>query len=114
MEGSDHHAAATALISVCLLSICSSTFSSVLALITLVSRFSLTFQGNYVKAELLYERSQTIREKVLGLDHPDVAQSLNNRAALLQSQVTAVVKCQEASQGPYFMSKCSCSWRTLF
>ncbi|CAN0549492.1 unnamed protein product [Ectocarpus sp. 12 AP-2014] len=40
---------------------------------------SLT-QGKYDKAEPLYERSQAIREKVLGPEHPDVAQSLNNRA----------------------------------
>ncbi|CAN0553514.1 unnamed protein product, partial [Ectocarpus sp. 12 AP-2014] len=38
------------------------------------------------RAAPLYERSQDIRENVLGPDHPDVAQSLNNRAALLQRQ----------------------------
>ena len=46
-------------------------------------------QGNYAEAEPLYERSQAIREKVLGPEHPDVAQSLNNRAELLKSQVRA-------------------------
>ncbi|CAN0599470.1 unnamed protein product, partial [Laminaria digitata] len=30
----------------------------------------------------LYERSQAIREKVLGPEHPEVAQSLNNRAGV--------------------------------
>ncbi len=46
-------------------------------------------QGKYAEAEPLYERSQAIREKVLGPEHPDVAQSLNNRAGLLRSQVRA-------------------------
>ncbi|CAN0448690.1 unnamed protein product, partial [Laminaria digitata] len=37
-------------------------------------------QGKYAEAKPLYERSQAIREKVLGPEHPEVAQSLNNRA----------------------------------
>ena len=57
------------------------------------------FQGKYDEVEPLYERSQAIREKVLGPEHPDVAQSLNNRAALLQAQVRAVRKIQEFSYG---------------
>ena len=51
---------------------------------------STVFQGKYDEAEPLYERSQAIDEKVLGPEHPDVAQSLNNRAVLLQNQVRAV------------------------
>ena len=47
-------------------------------------------QGKYAETEPLYERSQTIREKVLGQEHPDVAQSLNNRAGLLMEQVGPV------------------------
>ena len=47
-------------------------------------------QGKFAEAERLYERSQAIREKVLGPDHPHVAGSLNNRAALLRAQVRAV------------------------
>ncbi|CAN0570478.1 unnamed protein product [Ectocarpus sp. 12 AP-2014] len=43
---------------------------------------SAVFQGKYKEAEPLYERSQEIREKVLGPEHPDVAQSLDNRARL--------------------------------
>ena len=43
-----------------------------------------------MEAEPLYERSQAIQEKALGPEHPDVAQSLNNRAGLLESQVRAV------------------------
>ena len=39
-------------------------------------------QGNYDEAGQLFERSLAIREKVLGPDHPDVPQSLNNRAGL--------------------------------
>ncbi|CAN0557844.1 unnamed protein product, partial [Ectocarpus sp. 12 AP-2014] len=47
---------------------------------------STVLQGKYEEAEPLYEQSQAIREKVLGPEHPDVAQSLNNRAVLLESQ----------------------------
>ena len=35
-------------------------------------------------AEPLYKRSLVVREKALGLDHPDVAQSLENYADLLR------------------------------
>ncbi len=41
-------------------------------------------QGNYAEAEPLYRRSLAIREKALGPEHPDVAQSLDNYAALLR------------------------------
>lgn len=50
-------------------------------------------QGRYAEAEPLYERSQAIREKILGPEHPDVATSLNNRAILLQRQVRAEREC---------------------
>lgn len=40
-------------------------------------------KGEYAEAEPLYVRSQAIRDKALGLDHLDVAISLNNRAGLL-------------------------------
>jgi tetratricopeptide (TPR) repeat protein len=43
-------------------------------------------QGQYAKAEPLYQRSLAIREKALGPEHPDVAQSLNNLAALYKAQ----------------------------
>ena len=43
-------------------------------------------QGKYAEAEPLYQRSLTIREKVLGPEHPNVALSLNNLAALYQAQ----------------------------
>ncbi len=39
-------------------------------------------QGKYAKAEPLYQRAPAIREKALGSEHPDVAQSLENYAAL--------------------------------
>ena len=45
-------------------------------------------QGMYVEAESLYERSQTIREKVLGPEHPDVARALNDRASLAQVNIS--------------------------
>ena len=43
-------------------------------------------QGKYVEAEPLYKRALVIREKALGPNHPDVAQSLNN-LALVYSKV---------------------------
>ena len=48
------------------------------------------FQGKYEEAEPLFERSQAIREKVLGQEHPDVAESLSDRAGLLASRVRVV------------------------
>jgi tetratricopeptide (TPR) repeat protein len=38
--------------------------------------------GDYNKALPLYQRSLDIREKMLGPQHPDVAQTLNNLAEL--------------------------------
>ena len=43
-------------------------------------------QGQYAKAEPLYQRALAIREKALGPDHPDVAASLNNLAGLYRAQ----------------------------
>lgn len=50
----------------------------------------LVSQGKYAEAEPLNERSQAIRENVLGPEHSDVANSLNNRAKLFASQVRDV------------------------
>ena len=52
------------------------------------SQNSFTAQGKYEEALPLYKRSRAIREKVLGPDHPDVAQSLNNEAELLRQMVS--------------------------
>lgn len=41
-------------------------------------------QGKYAEAEPLYERSLAMDEKTLGPEHPDLAESLKNYAALLQ------------------------------
>ena len=41
-------------------------------------------QGRYTDAEPLYKRALAIQEKALGLDHPVVAQSLENYAHLLR------------------------------
>ena len=50
-------------------------------------------QGNYAEARPLYERSLAINEKALGPEHPSVAASLNNLAALFRAQVrTSFVK----------------------
>ena len=60
--------------------------------ITPMSRFaeqpgsSIDYQGRYRDAEPLYKRSLTIREKVLGPDHPDVAVSLNSLAQLYHAE----------------------------
>jgi CHAT domain-containing protein len=43
-------------------------------------------QGRYSEATPLAQRALTIREKILGPDHPDVATSLNNLAELYQTQ----------------------------
>ena len=43
-------------------------------------------RARYVEAGPLFQRSLTIREKVLGPEHPDVATSLNNLAALYRAQ----------------------------
>lgn len=45
------------------------------------------FQGKYAEAGPLYERSQAIREEVLGPEHLDVANVLNDRGCLLETQV---------------------------
>ncbi len=41
-------------------------------------------QGRYAEAEPHYQRALAILEKVLGPEHPDVATSLENYAALLR------------------------------
>jgi tetratricopeptide (TPR) repeat protein len=43
-------------------------------------------QGKAAEALPLYRKALLIREKVLGLDHPDTAQSYNNVASCLQAQ----------------------------
>jgi hypothetical protein len=43
-------------------------------------------QGRPAEAEPLYRRSIAIQEKVLGSQHPDLARSLDNYAALLRKQ----------------------------
>ncbi len=43
-------------------------------------------QGRYAEAEPLVKRSLAIREKALGPEHPDVAQSLNNLAVVYVKQ----------------------------
>ena len=45
-------------------------------------------QGKYDEAEPLYREALDIRKKVFGDEHPNVAQSLNNLASLLESQVS--------------------------
>ena len=52
-----------------------------------IDTLSALMQGKYKQAEPLYERSQAIREKALGPDHPHVAAVLSNRASLLRKQV---------------------------
>lgn len=57
--------------------------------------FFAAFQGVYAKAEQFYERCQSIQEKVLGAEHPDLATTLSNRARLLHKQVRAFRTFQE-------------------
>ncbi len=51
---------------------------------TLANRlgYGLNMLADYAAARPLYERALDIRQRVLGADHPDTAQSLNNLAAL--------------------------------
>ena len=44
-------------------------------------------QGKYDEAKPNYERALAIREKALGVEHPQVATGLNNVGMLLQSRV---------------------------
>ena len=44
----------------------------------------LVAQGKYAEAEPLYKRALAIREKALGPEHPLVAASLKNYAALVR------------------------------
>jgi tetratricopeptide (TPR) repeat protein len=46
--------------------------------------FALYRAGKYTQAEPLLRRALAIREKALGPEHPDVATSLENYAALLR------------------------------
>ncbi len=46
-------------------------------------------QGHYAKAEPLYQRSLAIWEKAVGPEHPHVAASLENCAALLRQTARA-------------------------
>jgi tetratricopeptide (TPR) repeat protein len=46
----------------------------------------LAGQGRYADAEPLYGRALAIREKALGSDHPNVAQSLDRLAVLYHNQ----------------------------
>jgi tetratricopeptide (TPR) repeat protein len=48
--------------------------------------FLFRAQGDLAGARPLYERALAIREKGLGPDHPDTAQSLNNLAGQLYDQ----------------------------
>ena len=49
--------------------------------------FVSRLQGKLVEALNLFKKSLAIRKQVLGDDHPDVAESLNNIAGLHQDQV---------------------------
>lgn len=74
----------------------SNRLSAFLATLESHSSFTTTFQGMYNRAKEFYARSLAIREKALGPNHPDVAQSLNNLGLLLKLQVGAcriVPKC---------------------
>lgn len=57
----------------------------------LISIF-LAVQGRLEEAERLFERSQKIRVRTLGPEHPEVAKSLNNRAVLFGMQVRGTIK----------------------
>ena len=45
---------------------------------------------DYAKAEPLYQEALRIRQKVLGVKHPDTAESLNNLAVIYKERRRAV------------------------
>ena len=57
-------------------------------------------QGRYGDAEDLHRRSVAIREQSLGLEHPDVAESLNNLAELYRSTNVGVAPLGTDGTGP--------------
>ncbi len=58
-------------------------------------------QGKYAEAEPLYKRALAIFEKPLGPEHSDVAQSLENYAALLRKtgRTTDAAKMEARARG---------------
>lgn len=54
-----------------------------------ISARSRVQQGKLAKAELLCKRALEIRERTVGLDHPDVVTSLTTLGSLLEKQVRA-------------------------
>lgn len=55
----------------------------------------LATQGKYDAADVLYQRAIKIQETSLGLEHPDLARSLGNRAAMFVKQVRSSCHCRE-------------------
>ena len=55
----------------------------------------LSQQGSFDEAEVLYDRARDIREKFLGSEHPKVAQSLENKADLMDRKVISLVETGE-------------------
>lgn len=56
-------------------------------------------QGKHDQTGLLYDRAVAIRERALGPDHPDVAESLLYKAMVAEDQVRAVKKFPESLCG---------------
>lgn len=69
----------------------------------------VTPQGNYGEAQELMKRSLAIRENKLGPDHLDVAESLNNLAGLLCSQVRIDLSGKNPTVARVGV-KCVCAW----
>jgi tetratricopeptide (TPR) repeat protein len=55
-------------------------------LLSFAGQYRLYALAAYVEARPLFERALAIREKVLGAEHPDTTESLNDLASLLQAQ----------------------------
>lgn len=75
------------------MTICSSIVYATHAWLHPFHCYTLPFQGMYAKAEPLYERCQAIQEKILGSEHERVASTINERASLLEAQVTVEPCC---------------------
>jgi tetratricopeptide (TPR) repeat protein len=54
--------------------------------VSIIWRHFTVLKGRYSEAEPLYQQALALRQKLLGDEHPDVATSFNNLAALYESQ----------------------------
>ena len=59
-----------------------------------IPAWSRVQQGKLAKAEVLCKRALEIRERTIGLDHPDMVTSLTTLGLLLEKRVRATETCK--------------------